>query len=183
METPAKPRSAKQRSAASRIASRVDGGSGAGTAAARELMGAGLSEQTFVCQRPSPYGFLLAELLFLCDGREVGAEATSAPGADMTARRLFPLSLVIAVASGFALIGYPAAVTNAAPLQMCTAQTLQGFPISGNVCGGTTYGFQCSAGVIYRCQSGSRFQQNNCTLSQVCSVGCLTRPPSATSTS
>src|SRR5438128_7241521 len=101
----------------------------------------------------------------------------------MTPRRLSPLSFIIAVVFGSALIGYPAAVANAAPLQICTAQTLQGFPISGTVCGGTTYGFQCSAGVIYKCQSGPRFQQNNCKLSQVCSVGCLTRPSSATSTS
>src|SRR5439155_24583621 len=52
MDTPAKPRSAKRRSAASRMASRVEGGSEAGTAAARVLIGAGLYEQTFVCQRP-----------------------------------------------------------------------------------------------------------------------------------
>src|SRR5437870_3851879 len=100
----------------------------------------------------------------------------------MTARRLLPLSLVIAVASGFALIGCPAAVADAAPVQTCTAQTLQGFPISGTVCGGTTYGFQCSAGVIYKCNSGPRFQQNNCTLSQVCSVGCITRGSGSAST-
>ena len=96
----------------------------------------------------------------------------------MTKNRVVALSLLIAVAAGFL-----PSVASAAPLQTCTAQTLQGFPISGNVCGGTTYGFQCSAGVIYRCQSGPRFQQNNCTLSQVCSVGCFTRPSSATSTS
>src|SRR3989442_1288527 len=87
-------------------------------------------------------------------------------------------SLLVAVVSGF-----PTSVASAAPLQICTAQTLQGFPISGTVCGGTTYGFQCSAGVIYRCSSGPRFQQNNCRLSQVCNVGCITRPSSATSTS
>jgi len=87
----------------------------------------------------------------------------------------------MAVVCGFGAIGLPTA--DAAPAQICTAQTLQGFPISGNVCGGTTYGFQCSAGVIYRCSSGPRFQQNNCTLSQVCSIGCLTRTSSATSAS
>ena len=54
---------------------------------------------------------------------------------------------------------------SAAPLQICTAQTTQGFPISGTVCGGTTYGFQCSAGVIYKCRSGARFARDNCTLS------------------
>src|SRR6266481_839844 len=96
----------------------------------------------------------------------------------MTTNRVVAFSLLIAVASGFRT-----SVAGAAPLQTCTAQTLQGFPISGNVCGGTTYGFQCSAGVIYKCSSGPRFQQNNCTLSQVCSIGCLTRTSSATSAS
>src|SRR5439155_2281947 len=98
-----------------------------------------------------------------------------------TTSPVFALSLIMAVVCGFGAIGLPTA--DAAPAQICTAQTLQGFPISGNVCGGTTYGFQCSAGVIYRCSSGPRFQQNNCTLSQVCSIGCLTRTSSATSAS
>src|SRR2546422_757982 len=53
METPAKPRSAKQRSAASRIASRVDGGSGAGAAAARALMGAAYPNKRSFVNEPS----------------------------------------------------------------------------------------------------------------------------------
>src|SRR5437899_9332082 len=87
-------------------------------------------------------------------------------------------SLLVAVVSGF-----PTSVASAAPLQICTAQTLQGFPISGTVCGGSTYGYQCSAGTIYKCDSGPRFTQNNCRLSQACSLGCFTRPSSATSAS
>lgn len=70
----------------------------------------------------------------------------------------------------------------AAPVTTCTAQTLQGFPISGNVCGGTTYGSLCSPGVVYRCSGGPRFLQNNCRLSQVCSIGCFTQPSRATAT-
>src|SRR5881296_439756 len=101
----------------------------------------------------------------------------------MTPRRFLPFSLIIAVALGSGVIGDPTPVGAVPPVQICTAQTIQGFPISGTVCGGTTYGFQCSAGVIYQCDSGPRFQQNNCRLSQVCSIGCLTRPSSATSTS
>jgi len=35
--------------------------------------------------------------------------------------------------------------------------------------------------VVYpRCKSGPRFQQNNCTLSQACPVGCLTGPTTGT---
>src|SRR5437870_9028071 len=101
----------------------------------------------------------------------------------MTSRGLSSLSLIIAVACVSGVTGRSVRIANAAPVQTCTAQTLQGFPISGTVCGGTTYGFQCSAGVIYKCGGGPRFTQNNCTLSQVCSVGCFTRPSSATQTS
>ena len=88
----------------------------------------------------------------------------------------------LALGCVLALLVMRSAAVDAAPVTTCTAQTLQGFPISGNVCGGTTYGFQCSPGVIYRCSGGPRFLQNNCRLSQVCSIGCFTQPSRATST-
>ena len=101
----------------------------------------------------------------------------------MAARCRLPSSLIAPLLAGLVWLCGAGAIADAAPLQVCTAQTLQGFPISGTVCGGTTYGYQCSAGVIYKCSSGPRFTQNNCGLSQVCSVGCTTRPSSSTSTS
>ena len=101
----------------------------------------------------------------------------------MAVRCRFPSSLLAPVFAGMVLVFGAGAVADAAPLQVCTAQTLQGFPISGTVCGGTTYGYQCSPGIIYRCSSGPRFTQNNCQLSQVCSVGCFSRLSSSTSAS
>ncbi len=115
-------------------------------------------------------------------GAQLGSDHRQLDEAPMTRHRSVPLSFVIAVVGGLASNGLPTAVADAAPLQTCTAQTTQGFPISGNVCGGTTYGFQCSAGVIYKCSGGPRFLQNNCTLSQTCSVGCFSQPKSSTQT-
>ena len=58
------------------------------------------------------------------------------------------------------------------PAQTCTVTDIRGNPISGKVCGGTTHGLNCTAGAIYNCTTKS--SQNNCTLAQACSRGCLT---------
>src|SRR4029453_5514616 len=50
-DTPANPRSAKRRSAASRMASRVELGSRVRAAPSGAVMTRGVHEQTFVCQR------------------------------------------------------------------------------------------------------------------------------------
>lgn len=81
-------------------------------------------------------------------------------------------SLAVLITATAAMVS---AVT-AAPLQICTSQTIQGFPVSGDVCGGSTHALQCTAGALYSCQAGKRFEQNNCTLRQACSIGCQTRP-------
>src|SRR5881397_935933 len=94
----------------------------------------------------------------------------------MTRRSRLPLSLILVVASGAAVICDPAPVAGARPLQTCTAQTIQGFTISGIVCGGSTHALYCTAGALYGRRSGPRFSLNNCTLSQACAIGCLTRP-------
>jgi hypothetical protein len=84
-------------------------------------------------------------------------------------------SLVIAAVFGTGVIGGPAPASGA-PLQQCTAQNQYGVPLSGTVCGGSTHALLCTAGAIYKCKSGPQGQTNNCTLSQTCSVGCLTKP-------
>ncbi len=88
--------------------------------------------------------------------------------------------LIIMVASACEVAAHPSTATGATPLQTCTAQTIQGFPVAGSVCGGSTHALNCTAGAIYRCRSGPRFQQNNCSLSQACAVGCLTGPTTGT---
>ena len=94
--------------------------------------------------------------------------------------RLLSLALIVAVVCGVEVIGTLAPVADAAPVQTCTSQNSQGFPVSGDVCGGSSHALLCSAGAIYRCQSGPQFQQNNCTLSQACPIGCLTGPTTGT---
>jgi len=91
------------------------------------------------------------------------------------------VALLIAVVCGAALIGGSTPVAGA-PIQTCTSQTIQGFPVSGDVCGGATHALSCTAGALYRCRSGPRFQQNNCTLRQACTIACLSRPASTNST-
>jgi hypothetical protein len=59
------------------------------------------------------------------------------------------------------------------PLQKCTVANIRGVPISGTFCGGASFSQTCSAGAVYNCQSGATGTQNNCTLAQVCNVGCL----------
>jgi len=94
-----------------------------------------------------------------------------------SAYRLLSLTLIIAVVCGLAVIGNPAPVASVTPAQTCTAWNARSFPISGVVCGGSTHALSCSPGAIYKCQAGgAQFQQNNCTLSQACPVGCLTGP-------
>jgi hypothetical protein len=58
------------------------------------------------------------------------------------------------------------------PAKTCTVTDIRGNPLSGKVCGGTTHALNCTAGVLYNCTTKS--SQNNCTLAQACSRGCLT---------
>src|SRR5713101_4447935 len=98
----------------------------------------------------------------------------------MTPHRLWSLALIIAVVCGLAVLGTPAPVAGVTPLQTCTSQNIRGFPVAGDVCGGSTHGLLCTPGALYRCQSGPLGQTNNCTLSQACPVGCLTGPTTGT---
>src|SRR2546421_3702145 len=91
----------------------------------------------------------------------------------MTLHRLLSLALIIAVVCGLAVIGNPAHVASATPVQMCTAQNVAGFPYSGSVCGGSVID-GCGPGAIYQCTGGARNTTNNCILAQACAVGCLT---------
>ncbi|HEY6908734.1 MAG TPA: hypothetical protein VI356_05165 [Myxococcales bacterium] len=54
----------------------------------------------------------------------------------------------------------------------CTALTIRGTPVEGNVCGGSTHASKCSAGALYQCNKNST--TNNCTLISACASGCLT---------
>jgi len=58
------------------------------------------------------------------------------------------------------------------PAQKCTVTNIAGNPIQGTVCGGTSHGLGCTAGVLYRCNTNSR--TNNCSIQSTCSNGCLT---------
>jgi len=58
------------------------------------------------------------------------------------------------------------------PAQQCTVTNIKGQPIAGTVCGGTSHALDCTAGVLYRCNTNST--TNNCTLRSTCSSGCLT---------
>jgi hypothetical protein len=60
------------------------------------------------------------------------------------------------------------------PAQTCTAASINGTPIAGNVCGGSTHGLGCTAGALYNCKSGAQGTQNNCTLLTACATGCIT---------
>lgn len=68
-------------------------------------------------------------------------------------------------------------VDASALVQTCTAQNIAGWPYSGVVCGGSVSD-SCSKGALYSCQGGARGTMNNCTLSQSCTIGCLTGPNS-----
>ncbi|MFL5251077.1 MAG: hypothetical protein ACJ79V_24920 [Myxococcales bacterium] len=60
-------------------------------------------------------------------------------------------------------------------VQTCTATNVSGNPYRGNLCGGAFID-NCTPGLIYTCTGGRRGTTGNCTLSQSCSVGCLTGP-------
>lgn len=89
---------------------------------------------------------------------------------------LIRAALILAT-SGCELDGDPGApgagVAVDAIVQTCTAQNIAGWPYSGVVCGGSVID-SCSKGVLYSCSGGARGTMNNCTLSQTCSVACLT---------
>src|SRR3954453_6741190 len=59
--------------------------------------------------------------------------------------------------------------------QTCTATNVSGNPYRGKLCGGAFID-NCTPGLIYSCTGGPRGTTGNCTLSQSCSVGCLTGP-------
>ena len=63
--------------------------------------------------------------------------------------RLLFVAIIIAVVCGVEVIGTPAHVADAAPVQTCTSQNSQGFPVSGEVCSGSSHALLCSAGAIY----------------------------------
>src|SRR5690349_14962086 len=60
------------------------------------------------------------------------------------------------------------------PIKTCTVASIGGVPIAGMACGGSAHGLGCTAGAIYKCKSGPQGTQNNCTLAQACSIGCIT---------
>ena len=63
--------------------------------------------------------------------------------------RLLSLAIIIAVVCGVEVIGTLAPVADAAPVQTCTSQNSQGFPVSGEVCSGSSHALLCNAGAIY----------------------------------
>lgn len=70
----------------------------------------------------------------------------------------------------------PATAGATGPVQICTAQNIQGYPVEGKVCGGQTFAPDCSRGLLYECQGGPQFTNDNCTLLEVCAVACRTHP-------
>src|SRR5437588_1701322 len=61
------------------------------------------------------------------------------------------------------------------PVQTCTVASINGTPVAGVVCGGSSHGLGCTAGAVYNCKSGPVGMQNNCTLAQACAIGCVTK--------
>ena len=86
-------------------------------------------------------------------------------------RLLFSFSMAALLASSGAG-ALPAQNFAVPPAQTCTLTDIRGNPLSGKVCGGTTHALNCTAGVLYNCSTKSK--QNNCTLAQACTSGCLT---------
>ncbi|HWY53376.1 MAG TPA: hypothetical protein VNZ03_02880 [Terriglobales bacterium] len=61
------------------------------------------------------------------------------------------------------------------PVKTCTVTSIGGVPIAGLACGGSSHGLGCTAGALYNCKTGPVGTQNNCTLAQACSIGCITK--------